>query len=89
LEEEFPMKNGVLFVGLGVGVALFLGWAVFAVFNSAGGWRGLAAVWPFVVGGLFGVGALTGVLMWLAFYSANHGYDDPPEPTDPPHDPGQ
>ena len=83
------MKSKVLFVGPGLGVALFLGWALFAVFNSASGWRGLLAVWPFVVGGLLGVGALTGVLMWLAFYSANHEYDDPPEATDPPHDAGE
>lgn len=48
----------------------------YAASKLDGGWGSLAPVWPFVAGGLLTVGALTGVLMWLAFYSANHGYDD-------------
>jgi hypothetical protein len=30
-----------------------------------------------VVGGVLVVAALAGFLMWLAFYSAKHGYDEP------------
>jgi hypothetical protein len=53
----------------------FVVWAFFAVWGlsaaklSVHGWiaMGLAFV---------GVGALSGVLMWLAFYSARKGYDD-------------
>jgi hypothetical protein len=40
-----------------------------------GGSASLAAI---IVLGVLGVGGLTGVLMWLAFYSDNKGYDDPP-----------
>ena len=43
---------------------------------AGGGWRSLGPIWPYVLGGSLVVGALTGVFMWLAFYSANHGYDD-------------
>ena len=56
--------------------AAFAGWAFFASTKMEGGWASLRPVWPYVVGGLLAVGALTGGLMWLAFYSANHGYDD-------------
>ena len=36
--------------------------------------RGLVPL--YVVGGVVVTAALAGFLMWLAFYSANHGYDD-------------
>jgi hypothetical protein len=48
-----------------------------------GGWQSLLPVWPYVLGGLLTVAALTGGLMWLAFYSANHGYDDRIDRDDP------
>lgn len=41
------------------------------------GWDWLAPILPFVIVGLLAVGGLTGVLMWLAFYSARRGYDEP------------
>lgn len=41
------------------------------------GWDWLVPILPFVIVGLLAVGGLTGVLMWLAFYSARHGYDEP------------
>jgi hypothetical protein len=56
--------------------AVFAGWAFYQGSRIGGGWTSLAPIWPFVAGGLIFVGLLTGVLMWLAFYSANHGYDD-------------
>ena len=80
------MRKHAVFLAL-----TFLGLAAFAVFASwafvlgskmDGGWASLAPIWPFVLGGLIMVGALTGGLMWLAFYSANHGYDDRIEPDD-------
>ena len=42
--------------------------------------RSLGPIWPYVVGGCAIVGILAGFLMWLAFYSANHGYDEPYDP---------
>ena len=41
------------------------------------GWDWLMPILPFVIVGLLAVGGLTGVLMWLAFYSARRGYDEP------------
>jgi hypothetical protein len=67
---------GLTFVGLG-GFAVFAGWAFFAMSKVGGGWRRLGPIWPYVLGGAAMVGVLAGVLMWLAFYSAKHGYDEP------------
>jgi hypothetical protein len=58
-------------------VAGFFGWALHAAEPMGSGWEGLAGVWLYVLGGLVAVGALTGGLMWLAFYSSRHGYDEP------------
>jgi hypothetical protein len=32
-----------------------------------------------IVAGVLGTGLLTGVLMWLAFYSSRKGYDESPK----------
>ena len=66
---------GLAFLGFAL-FALFAGWAFFQGSEMAGGWRSLGPIWPYVAGGVLVVGALTGFLMWLAFYSASHGYDD-------------
>jgi hypothetical protein len=63
------------FVGL-AGFTAFVVWAFFAASHLGGGWGSLLPIWPYVLGGVIATGALTGGLMWLAFYSANHGYDD-------------
>jgi hypothetical protein len=72
-------KHAVLliatFLGL-AGFAAFVVWAFRATAHTGGGWTTLLRIWPYVLGGVIATGALTGVLMWLAFYSANHGYDD-------------
>jgi hypothetical protein len=66
---------GLAFAGLAA-FAVFAGWAFFEVARlTPGGWN-LGPIWPYAVGGVLVVGALTGFFMWLAFYSANHGYDD-------------
>ena len=66
---------GLTFVGLGA-FALFAGWAFYKASQFGGGWRSLEPIWPFVLGGCVAVGVLTGALMWLVFYTADHGYDD-------------
>jgi hypothetical protein len=74
------MGKQVLVVGLGflalAGFALFVGWAFFATSHMGKGWADLGPIWPYVVAGVAVTGGLAGFLMWLAFYSANHGYDD-------------
>jgi hypothetical protein len=70
---------GLAFAGLAA-FAVFAGWAFFASSKLGGGWRSLGPIWPYVLGGVLVTGALTGFLMWLAFYSANHGYDEPYDP---------
>jgi cation transporter-like permease len=55
----------------------FFGW----VFYATGGFAwtgGSKAIVIALIAGAVGVGALTGALMWLAFYSDRRGYDDPP-----------
>ena len=72
-------KHPVVFALGFLGFAAFAAFAVWAIYQGSrigGGWASLAPIWPFVAGGLLLVGLLTGVLMWLAFYSADHGYDD-------------
>ena len=66
---------GLAFAGLAA-CALFLGWAFYEASVVGGGWRSLGPIWPYVLGGVVAVGALTGFFAWLAFYSARHGYDD-------------
>ncbi|MFL5296193.1 MAG: hypothetical protein ACJ798_07400 [Phenylobacterium sp.] len=74
------MRKHALVVGLSLlalaGFAVFAGWAFFATSRMGSGWDDLGPIWPYVAGGVVVTAALTGFLMWLAFYSANHGYDD-------------
>ncbi|HYG26861.1 MAG TPA: hypothetical protein VD906_08135 [Caulobacteraceae bacterium] len=64
------------FLGLAL-FAAFVGWAFLAAEDLGGGWSGLRPILPMVIAGLLVVGGLTGGLMWLAFYSSRHGYDEP------------
>lgn len=73
---------GLTFLGLSA-FAVFAGWAFFAGSRLGGGWRSLGPIWPYLLGGVAVVAALAGFLMWLAFYSANHGYDEPYDPDEP------
>ncbi|MDB5480527.1 MAG: hypothetical protein JWO83_1580 [Caulobacteraceae bacterium] len=55
----------------------FFGWAFYTTRGVAwtGGSKAIAVA---LVAGAVAVGALTGLLMWLAFYSSRKGYDEPP-----------
>ena len=70
---------GLTFAGLAA-FAVFAGWAFFAASESGAGWRSLGPIWPYLFGGCAVAATLTALLMWLAFYSANHGYDDRIDP---------
>lgn len=65
----------VTFLGL-TGFAAFVVWAFMSTSSTGGGWQSLLPIWPYVLGGVIATGALTGGLMWLAFYSSRKGYDD-------------
>lgn len=72
-------KHAALIVVVVLGLAGFAAFTVWAFMDTArmgGGWESLRPVWPYVVGGAVVVGLLAGALMWLAFYSSRHGYDD-------------
>ena len=69
---------GPILTVLGLGAMVAFGtWAFEAAGASGNGWDGLKPIMPYVIGGMVAVGALTGVLMWLAFYSSRKGYDEP------------
>lgn len=73
-------SNRNLLIATAVGLALFgafIVWAFFASAGVGGGWDELKPILPMVIAGLIVVGGLTGVLMWLAFYSSRHGFDEP------------
>jgi hypothetical protein len=70
---------GLTFVGL-AGFSVLAGWAFFSSSGVSNGLRTLGAVWPYLLGGALVTGAFAGLFMWLAFYSANHGYDDRVDP---------
>ena len=70
---------GLTFFGMAA-FAVLSGWGFFSSSQMGGGWRWLGPIWPYVVGGCAVVVALAIFLMWLAFYSANHGYDDRIDP---------
>ncbi len=65
---------------MGGGLALlfaFMGWSFYST-RSIGFGSGTGAIVVMIVAGALGVGLLTGVLMWLAFYSSREGYDESP-----------
>ena len=81
------MKSPLVIV-VAIGLTLlfgFFGWAFYAANQLEGSWTGgSSAIAIMIVGGVVVTGGLTGVLMWLAFYSSRKGYDDAAhyDPTD-------
>ena len=62
------------------GFAAFLAFLVWAVLGTQGmgSWTGGSkALLAAIIGGAVFTGGLTGILMWLAFYSDRKGYDEP------------
>ena len=76
-----PIVLGLSLAGVAA-FGLFAAWAFYATGKLGGGWSDLAPVWPFVLGGVAATALLAGALMWLAFFSADHGYDDGPDRED-------
>lgn len=78
-----PLAIVLTVLGL-TALAAAIGWAFAATSRLSGDWiTDLRPIWPFVLGCVVVVAALTGGFMWLAFYSSRHGYDDRIEPDEP------
>jgi cation transporter-like permease len=63
-----------------LGLLVMAGFFAWAFYVTRGDWTGGSrAILIAMAAGAIGVGALTGVLMWLAFYSSREGYDESPK----------
>ena len=72
------MTRGMVVAGLllaGLAAAL-VGFGAYASAQLPGSFGGTPWIWVAMIGGALTVAALTAGLMWLAFHSARHGYDD-------------
>jgi cation transporter-like permease len=68
-----------IFLGGGLAVMFgFMGWSFYSTRSISFG-PGAGAITVMIVAGVLGTGLLTGVLMWLAFYSSRKGYDESPK----------
>ncbi len=71
-------RSTAIFLGGGVAVMFgFMAWAFYST-RAIGFGPGMGAITVMIVAGVVGTGLLTGVLMWLAFYSSRKGYDESP-----------
>ncbi len=57
----------------------FMGWSFYSTRSISLEGAGSGAMMIMIVVGVLGTGLLTGVLMWLAFYSSRKGYDENPK----------
>jgi len=65
-----------LLVACYAALAAYAAWAFYAGSKVGGGWTSLRHAWPYLLAGVLTVAAVTGLFIWLAFYSERHGYDD-------------
>lgn len=73
--------NGLRTFLVAIGVLALAGLLIWAIAEAPGLGSltgGSASLTGIIVLGALGVGGLTAALMWLAFYSDNKGYDEPP-----------
>ena len=56
-------------------LAAYAAWAFYAGSRSGGGWISLRHAWPYLLAGVLTVAAVTGLFVWLAFFSERRGYD--------------
>ena len=72
-------RSTAIFLGAGLAILFgFMGWAFYSTRSMGLGGTGSNAIMVMIVAGVLGTGLLTGVLMWLAFYSSRKGYDESP-----------
>jgi hypothetical protein len=65
-----------LLVACYVALAGFAAWQFYAGSRNGAGWTSLLHAWPYLLAGVITVAAVTGLFVWLAFYSERRGYDD-------------
>ena len=66
---------GLTFLGL-AGMGAYVAWAFHAAAKMNLGWAGLRSAWPYLLAGVLTVECVIAAFVWLAFFSARHGYDD-------------
>lgn len=62
----------------------FMGWSLWSTRGIGFGGAGSTAIMVIIAGGVLCTGLLTGVFMWLAFYSSRKGFDENPKFDNPP-----
>jgi hypothetical protein len=70
-----PAAIGLLVVCYAA-LAALAAWAFYAGSKVYGGWTSLVHAWPYLLAGVATVAVVTGLFVWLAFYSERRGYDD-------------
>lgn len=69
---------GVILILCGLGLVLgYFGWALYSTESVTSWTGGSSTLMAMIIGGVLLTGALTGALMWLAFYSDRKGFDEP------------
>jgi hypothetical protein len=74
-----PRRNALYLSLFLIGLAAFAAYAAWAVMAGSRiglGWKGVAAAWPYLLGGVLTVACAIGFASWLAFFSERRGYDD-------------
>jgi hypothetical protein len=56
-------------------LAGYAAWAFYKDREAGGGWTSLFHAWPYLLAGVLTVAAVTGLFVWLAFWSERRGYD--------------
>jgi hypothetical protein len=80
------MRRWLVIALVAGGIAATLAFAVWAIVatQAMGSWTGGSkTLLETIVGAAIFTGALTGGLMWLAFYSSRRGFDEPFRPDGP------
>jgi hypothetical protein len=74
-----PMRKRTslwLLVACYAALAAFAAWAFYRGSGTGDGWTSLLQAWPYLLAGVLTVAAVTGLFVWLAFYSERRGYDE-------------
>lgn len=70
-----PASIGLL-VACYAALAAYAAWAFYTGSKVGSGWTSLLHAWPYLLAGVLTVAVVTGLFIWLAFYSKRRGYDE-------------
>jgi cation transporter-like permease len=65
-----------LLIACYVALAGFTAWAFYSGSKTGRGWASVIHAWPYLLAGVLTVAAVTGLFVWLAFFSERRGYDE-------------